>query len=74
MRLREIAECVGVTERSNQQLVCDLEEDGYLTRRRVGRRNVYAIHTEAPLRHDLEHDVPISELLAMLDAKLAPTS
>ncbi len=74
MRLREIAECVGVTERSAQQLVCDLEEDGYLTRRRAGRRNVYAIHAEAPLPHDLEHQIPVSELLALLDTKLAPAN
>lgn len=69
MRLREIAECVGVTERSAQQLVCDLEEDGYLTRRRVGRRNVYAIHADVPLPHELEHDARLSELLDVLNAK-----
>lgn len=69
MRLREIAECIGVTERSAQQLVCELEEGGYLTRRRVGRRNVYSIHSEVPLPHALEHDVRLSELLALLDAK-----
>jgi len=72
MRLREIAECVGVTERSAQQLVCDLEESGYLTRRRVGRRNVYAVHTDAPLPHALEHDARLSELLTILDAKPVP--
>ena len=73
MRLREIAACVGVTERSAQQLVRDLEEDGYLTRRREGRRNVYAIHADMPLPHDLEQEVPVSDLLAVLDAKPAPT-
>ncbi|HEX5375331.1 MAG TPA: hypothetical protein VFW48_04155 [Solirubrobacterales bacterium] len=69
MRLREIAECVGVTERSAQQLVCDLEGDGYLTRRRVGRRNVYAIHADVPLPHVLEQDARLSELLAALNAE-----
>lgn len=69
MRLREIAECVGVTERSAQQLVCELEDDGYLTRRRVGRRNVYAIHAEAPLPHALEHDARLSDLLAAVGAE-----
>jgi len=71
MRLRDIAECVGVTERSAQQLVCDLEESEYLTRRRVGRRNVYAVHPEAPLPHSLEHDARLSDLLAVLDAQPA---
>lgn len=69
MRLREIAECIGVTERSAQQLVCELEEDGYLTRRRVGRRNVYAIHGDVPLPHTLEHEARLSDLLAVVDAE-----
>jgi DNA-binding MarR family transcriptional regulator len=71
MRLRDVADCVGVTERSAQQLVCELETDGYLTRNRVGRRNVYAIHTDARLPHALEHDVCLKDLLAVLDAEPA---
>lgn len=54
MRLRDIAECVGVTERSTQQLVCELEESGYLTRRREGRRNAYEVHADAALPDSLE--------------------
>jgi DNA-binding MarR family transcriptional regulator len=54
MRLRDIAECVGVTERSTQQLVCELEENGYLTRRREGRRNFYEVHADASLPRALE--------------------
>ncbi len=69
MRMREIAECLGVTERSAQQLVCELEESGYLTRRRVGRRNLYAIHADAPLPHELEHNARLSDLLSVLDAE-----
>ncbi|HYP55202.1 MAG TPA: helix-turn-helix domain-containing protein [Solirubrobacterales bacterium] len=69
MRLRDIAECVGVTERSTQQLVFELEEGGYLTRRRAGRRNVYEVHPEATLPHSLEGDASVADLLAALDAK-----
>ena len=54
MRLRDIAECVGVTERSTQQLVFELEESGYLTRRRKGRRNVYEVHSDPALPDSLE--------------------
>lgn len=74
MRLRDIAECVGVTERSAQQLVCELEEDNFLTRRRVGRRNAYAVHTETRLPHSLEHDAKLAELLTALDAHPAATA
>jgi DNA-binding MarR family transcriptional regulator len=69
MRLRDIAECLGVTERSAQQLVCELEEGGYLTKRRVGRRNVYAIEPDVRLPHELEHEARLSDLLAVLDAQ-----
>jgi hypothetical protein len=69
MRLRDIADCVGVTERSAQQIVCDLEGSGYLTRRRVGRRNVYEIHSDVALPHDLESDSRVLELLKALRAK-----
>jgi len=64
MRLRDIAECVGITERAAQRIVRDLEAEGYLTRKRAGRRNVYEVHPEVPLRHDLEADVPVGRLLA----------
>jgi predicted transcriptional regulator of viral defense system len=69
MRLRDVADCVGVTERSAQQLVCELEDNGYLTRSRVGRRNVYAIHADVRLPHELEHDVCLKDLLTVLDAE-----
>jgi DNA-binding IclR family transcriptional regulator len=64
MRLRDIADCVGITERAAQRIVRDLESEGYLTRKRVGRRNVYEVHPEVPLRHDLEDNVPVGKLLA----------
>ena len=64
MRLRDVADCVGITERAAQRIVRDLEAEGYLTRKRVGRRNVYEVHPEVPLRHDLEAGVSVGKLLA----------
>ncbi len=66
MRLREIAGCVGITERAAHRIVCELEAEGYLTRRREGRRNVYEIHPELPLRHDLEQDATAGDLILAL--------
>src|SRR3954452_20920580 len=50
-RLRDIAATVGITERTAAQIVNGLEEAGYLTKSRQGRRNCYEVHTELPLRH-----------------------
>lgn len=66
MRLREIAECVGITERAAHRIVCELEGEGYLTRTREGRRNVYEVHSELPLRHDLEQDATAGDLIGAM--------
>jgi len=63
MRLREIADCVGITERAAHRIVCELEEEGYLTRRREGRRNVYEVHGERELPHALERGARVADLL-----------
>ncbi len=65
-RLRDVAEVVGITERATQRIVAELEAAGYLTRMRDGRRNRYEIHPEVPLRHPLEQDHAIGEVLTVL--------
>jgi DNA-binding IclR family transcriptional regulator len=62
-RIRDIAQEVGITERSAQRIVGDLVEAGYLTRRREGRRNVYSVNPKLPLRHPLERDHAVGDLL-----------
>jgi len=64
MRLREVADCVGITERAAHRIVCELEVAGYLSRRREGRRNAYEVHPDRPLRHDLERSTDLRALLA----------
>jgi DNA-binding IclR family transcriptional regulator len=66
IRLRDVADRVGVTERAAQRIVADLVEAGYLQRARDGRRNRYQIRTELPLRHPVEHEHQIGEILALL--------
>ena len=65
-RLRDVADLVGITERAAQRIVAELEEGGYLTRTRDGRRNRYELHPDVPLRHPLERDHDIGEVLAVL--------
>ena len=67
MRTRDIADAVGITERATQGIVADLVSEGYLTRRRDGRRNVYTVSADAPLRHPVEAHHRVGDLLGNLD-------
>jgi len=69
IRVREIAERVGVQERAAHRLVSDLVEGGYLTRRRVGSRNFYELHPNQPLRRQGLDEVPVGEILDVLLSK-----
>ena len=62
-RLRDVAERVGVTERTAFRLIGELEEAGVLERAKEGRRNHYVINTEAHLRHAIEEHCTVGELL-----------
>lgn len=68
IRHRDVAERVGITERAAQRIVADLVEAGYLQRTREGRRNRYRLERELPLRHPLERDHHIGEILTVLQA------
>ena len=67
VRLSEIADAVGITERAAQRIVNELIEEGYVSRDRVGRRNHYQIHPELPLRHPIEQHRDIGTLLALIE-------
>jgi len=66
IRLRDVAEAVGITERAAQRIVMELEGAGYLERERVGRRNRYRLHADQPLRHPMDRDHRVNELLGLL--------
>ena len=67
LRLREIAELVGITERTAMQIVIDLETAGYVRRHRRGRRNHYTVVDDLQLRHPLEEHHQVSRLLDALE-------
>jgi predicted transcriptional regulator len=66
IRLRDVAERVGITERAVQRIVTELEESGYITRQRSGRRNMYVVHGNLPLRHRIEAHTCIGDLIALI--------
>ena len=64
--LREVARQVGITERGVQRIVQDLEDEGFLRREKVGRKNHYQLITHQPLRHPLEAHRNIGDLLKLV--------
>jgi DNA-binding HxlR family transcriptional regulator len=63
LRQREIGDLVGITEGAVQRIVNELEDDGYVARERVGRRNRYVVIGGRPLRHPLEAGHSIEEII-----------
>lgn len=65
---REIGDVVGITERATHKIINDLDEEGYITKTKLGRRNKYKIHPDVPLK-DESSDSAVGELLVMLGWK-----
>jgi len=65
-RIRDLAERVGITERAIQKIITELEESGYLTHVRVGRRNAYHVIANRPLRHPVEKHRNVTVLLQLV--------
>ena len=66
IRMRDIAGLLHITERATQRIVGDLAKAGYVDREREGRRNLYSVRTDVPLRLPIQRDVDIGSLLAVL--------
>jgi len=66
VRLRDIAEAVGITERGAHKILSQLVDEGYVRRERQGRRNHYEVRTDLPLRHPLVQEREIGDLLEVL--------
>jgi DNA-binding MarR family transcriptional regulator len=66
IRTRDIADRVGITERAAQRIVADLVEERYVTRRRVGRRNVYEVQPARLMRHRLARHRQVGAFLELM--------
>jgi DNA-binding IclR family transcriptional regulator len=67
IRLREIGERVGITERAAHRIVVELAAAGYITRERTGRRNRYTINAHSSLPDPVARERNVGELLAILN-------
>jgi DNA-binding MarR family transcriptional regulator len=65
IRLRDIADQLGITERAAHRIVSGLVESGYVSRERVGRRNSYEVRGDLAIR-TLARDVQLGDLLAVV--------
>jgi predicted transcriptional regulator len=74
IRLREIGEAVGITERAAHRIVAELAGAGYISRRRIGRRTHYTIKSHLPLPEPLAREQKIGDLLAILGGRPAKTA
>jgi hypothetical protein len=66
VRLRDIADRLGITERSAHGIVADLTEAGYVVKHKDGRRNRYQIQAHMPLPEPASREPAIGEVLALL--------
>ena len=64
---RDIANDLGITERSVHRIISELETEGYIEKTRDGRLNWYGVNHELPLRRPERRDVAIGELLKILE-------
>lgn len=66
---REISSTIGITEKATRNIINDLEADGYVTKKREGRRIKYRVDPYMPLRDETQQDKAIGDLLEILGWK-----
>ena len=66
IRLRDVAQRVGITERATQRILAELVEGGYVRTERVGRRNRYTVDRQHAMRHSAQLGYEIGALLEAL--------
>jgi len=71
-RLRDLAATSGVTERACQSIVNDLCREGYVSRQRVGRCNMYRVNRLMPMRHPALRGHEVATLLELLGPGFSP--
>jgi hypothetical protein len=71
-RIRDISAACGITERTVQAIIADLETAGYITRDRAGRRNQYTVNRDNIFRHPAQDGHRVGPLLDLLTGAGGP--
>ena len=66
LRMREVAQMVGITERAVQKIISELADSGYLEVQRQGRRNTYKVVQGKQLRHPIEAHKTVDDLVKLV--------
>ena len=66
LRMREIGDRVGITERAVARIVRELVDHGLLDVQKEGRCNRYVVHPEIPLPHPVERGATVGDLLTLV--------
>jgi predicted ArsR family transcriptional regulator len=74
IRLREVGDRVGITERAAHRIVGELEAAGYVSRVREGRRNRYTVHSHLALPDPLARDRRVGDLIEVLAGQSVSTA
>ena len=64
LRVRDLAQKVGITERAVLKILAELEAGGVIEREREGRRNRYRVLHRTRLRHSIEAHRTVGDLVA----------
>jgi predicted ArsR family transcriptional regulator len=72
IRLRDVADHVGITERAAQRILADLVNAGYVKTTRVGRRNHYTLVRKQAMRHTAQVGYEVGALLEALPRNSHP--
>jgi len=63
---REMAASIGITERTVRKIIADLDEAGYITKKKLGRGIRYRINPDLSLRHDAHREIAVGDFLGAL--------
>ncbi len=66
---REMAQEAGITLRAVQNIITELEAGGYIARHKEGRCNRYSVYSEMPMRHPLEREHTVGNILQAMGYK-----
>ena len=66
---REMSMDIGITERAIRKIIADLDDAGYIRKRKVGRGMRYRIDPDLPMRSDAHEDIGVGAFLEALGWK-----
>jgi predicted ArsR family transcriptional regulator len=66
---RGISSVIGITEKATRNIIDDLETEGYIAKKKEGRRLHYTVTPDLSLRAETQQDKTIGDLLRLLGWK-----